>query len=99
VNLVVRGHDLLSSTGRQLRLARLLGREVPPAHVHHPLVGDATGAKLSKSEGAAGLAALRAAGRSPADVLGLAAFLGGLLPAGRPLPPAELGALLSRVLR
>ena len=37
VDLVIRGMDLLPSTGRQIQLARLLGREVPPIYMHHPL--------------------------------------------------------------
>lgn len=49
---VVRGADLLDSTPRQIFLLRLLGlRE--PAYLHLPLLLDAGGAKLSKSEGAA----------------------------------------------
>ncbi len=35
---VIRGVDLLPSTGRQMRLARLLGRDTPPRFWHHPLV-------------------------------------------------------------
>ena len=38
VNLVIRGEDLLESTGRQIQLARLLGREQPPAFLHHELL-------------------------------------------------------------
>ena len=38
VDLVIRGEDLLPSTGRQLRLARMLGRERPPVFLHHPLI-------------------------------------------------------------
>jgi glutamyl/glutaminyl-tRNA synthetase len=33
IDLVIRGQDLLSSTGRQIRLAPLLGRERPPAEL------------------------------------------------------------------
>src|SRR5438132_287959 len=36
VTLVIRGDDLLASTGRQLQLARLLGRADPPSFLHHP---------------------------------------------------------------
>ena len=93
--LVVRGRDLLSSTGRQLLLARCLGVEHPAVFAHHPLIGDAEGRKLSKSDGAAGLAVLRESGLGPGEVLGRAAFLGGLLPAERPLEPSGLGALLA----
>jgi glutamyl-tRNA synthetase/glutamyl-Q tRNA(Asp) synthetase len=38
VDLVIRGEDLLASTGRQLRLARLLGRVSAPVFLHHPLI-------------------------------------------------------------
>jgi glutamyl/glutaminyl-tRNA synthetase len=55
VDLVIRGQDLLSLTGRQIRLARLLGREKPPAYIHHPLIRHPSGAKLSKANRDAGL--------------------------------------------
>jgi glutamyl-tRNA synthetase/glutamyl-Q tRNA(Asp) synthetase len=38
VTLVVRGDDLLPSTGRQIQLARLLGRAEAPAFLHHVLI-------------------------------------------------------------
>ena len=62
VDLVIRGVDLLPSTGRQIQLGRLLGRDVPPAYMHHPLIMQAPGQKLSKSDGATAIRALRAAG-------------------------------------
>ena len=54
VTRVVRGADLLRSTPRQLHLQRLLGLRAP-RYLHHPVAVDATGAKLSKSAGAAAL--------------------------------------------
>ncbi len=48
---VVRGDDLLSSTGRQILLMRQLGHP-PPTYLHHSLLIDADGHKLSKSTGA-----------------------------------------------
>jgi glutamyl-Q tRNA(Asp) synthetase len=36
VDLIIRGVDLLDSTGRQRRLARLLGRQEAPRVLHHP---------------------------------------------------------------
>jgi glutamyl/glutaminyl-tRNA synthetase len=38
VTHVIRGDDLLASTGRQIQLARLLGRAGPPTFLHHPLI-------------------------------------------------------------
>jgi glutamyl-tRNA synthetase/glutamyl-Q tRNA(Asp) synthetase len=78
IDLVVRGEDLLPSTGRQVRLGRLLGRERPPVFLHHPLIRGESGAKLSKSSGDTGIRELRGAGVSPAAVLGRAAWLTGL---------------------
>lgn len=66
---VIRGEDLLASTGRQIRLARLLGRETPPIFMHHPLVMRAPGEKLSKSDGATGVRELRARGWTAERVL------------------------------
>lgn len=69
IDLVVRGDDILASTGRQLRLARLLGRERMPLFLHHPLIVKPGGAKLSKASGDTGVRELRAAGMTAADVL------------------------------
>lgn len=96
VDLVIRGEDLLDSTGRQRRLARLLGRREPPRFLHHPLVTHPDGRKLSKSSGDMGLRELRAAGRTPAEVLGMAAHLGGLQPEPAPADLAQLAALVRR---
>ncbi len=65
---VIRGEDLLPSTGRQIRLARLLGRDDPPRFLHHPLVMRTPSEKLSKSDGATGVRDLRAAGWTPDGV-------------------------------
>jgi glutamyl-tRNA synthetase/glutamyl-Q tRNA(Asp) synthetase len=72
IDLVVRGVDLLDSTGRQIRLARLLGRARPPVFAHHELVMKAPGQKLSKSDGDTAIHELRAAGWGPRDVLSFA---------------------------
>jgi glutamyl-tRNA synthetase/glutamyl-Q tRNA(Asp) synthetase len=72
VGLVVRGEDLLASTGRQLCLARLIGRAAPPQFLHHTLLRKPGGAKLSKSDGDTGVRDLRAAGHTASDVLRMA---------------------------
>ena len=66
---VIRGADLLDSTGRQLRLAKLLGRATPPRFRHHPLVMKSPSQKLSKSDGDSGVRDLRAQGWTPGQVL------------------------------
>lgn len=93
VDLVIRGEDLLDSTGRQLRLRRLLGGDTPPHYLHHPLVRGADGRKLSKSDGSTGVRELRAAGHRAEDVLGRAARLAGLHPSGAPIEAHALAAL------
>lgn len=76
VDLVVRGDDLVGDTPRQIRLARLLGRRETPLFLHHPLVLAEDGRKLSKSDGAAGIRELRAAGWSAERIRAEAARLG-----------------------
>jgi glutamyl-Q tRNA(Asp) synthetase len=66
---VIRGVDLLSSTGRQIRLGRLLGRTTPPRFWHHGLVMKSPAQKLSKSDGDTGVRDLRAAGWTAEAVL------------------------------
>ena len=78
VNLVIRGEDLLDSTGRQIQLARLLGREQPPAFLHHELLMKTPTQKLSKSDGDTGVRDLRAKGWSAEAVIDRAAALAGL---------------------
>jgi glutamyl-tRNA synthetase len=65
---VVRGADLLTSTARQLLLYEALAWE-PPAFCHAPLVCDAEGRRLAKRTAGLAIRDLRAAGRSPAEVL------------------------------
>ena len=74
---VVRGEDLLDSTGRQIRLARLIGRPSPPRFWHHRLVMKSPAQKLSKSDHDTGIRELRAAGWSAERVLAEARRLAG----------------------
>ena len=96
VTLVIRGADLESSTGRQVALARLLGRHEPPIFLHHPLILDAQGRKLSKSAGDTGVRELRARGMTAADVIGLTASVVGLLSTRQPLQASSVSALFDR---
>ncbi|MBO7411018.1 MAG: tRNA glutamyl-Q(34) synthetase GluQRS [Ottowia sp.] len=71
VTEVVRGADLLATTGRQIFLHHLLGLPVP-VYAHLPLALDAAGAKLSKQTLAQPLDARRA----PEQLAAALAFLG-----------------------
>jgi glutamyl-tRNA synthetase/glutamyl-Q tRNA(Asp) synthetase len=96
VDLVIRGTDLLPSTGRQMALARLLGRAEPAIFVHHPLILAPTGEKLSKSNRDVGLAALREAGVSPQEAIGRAAAAVGLIEKAAPLRASEVSRVVVR---
>lgn len=68
VTEVVRGEDLIRSTFRQILLLRALGgRE--PAYYHAPLLRDERGARLAKRHDALALRAVRAAGRTPDELI------------------------------
>ena len=77
VTLVIRGDDLLESTGRQIQLARLLGRRTPPAFFHHPLIMKTATQKLSKSDGDTGVRDLREKGWSAEQVIEHVTMLAG----------------------
>jgi len=99
VTLVIRGVDLLSSTGRQVRLGHLLQQcgvadgPWPPHYLHHPLVMDDAGVKLSKSSGASGVRHLRATGVTPGEVIGRAAAAVGLLGSLRSVAARDVASL------
>lgn len=95
ISLVVRGADLVSSTGRQLRLARMLGQTAPPRYLHHPLIVGATGEKLSKAARDTGIRELRAAGLAPGEVIGRAAAAVGLVRPATTLRAEDVPELFS----
>ena len=68
---VVRGADLLTSTARQILLHEALG-QTPPRWFHCPLVRDSSGQRLAKRAPGFSIRELRAAGRSPHEVIALA---------------------------
>ena len=79
---VVRGEDLADNTARQIHLQRLLGLPTP-LYLHTPLLLDARGEKLSKSNGAPALDV-----SEPQRVLADAAGVLGL-PVGANAPSVE----------
>jgi glutamyl-Q tRNA(Asp) synthetase len=72
ITLVIRGMDLLQSTGRQIQLARMLGRATPPAFFHHRLVMKTHDQKLSKSDRDTGIREMRMAGLTREAVIKVA---------------------------
>jgi len=86
---VLRGADLWSSTGAQVAVMGVLGHS-PPRYGHVPLWHDRQGHRLSKREGSAGLAGLRAQGMDAPGVIGLLAASAGLVPQGSRLSGDEL---------
>lgn len=93
IDLIIRGQDLLSSTGRQIALARMLGRETPPRFLHHPLILKPGGEKLSKASGDTGVREMRDAGVSAAEVIGRAAAAVGLIARPHPVTAGDVAAL------
>ncbi|HSR35757.1 MAG TPA: glutamate--tRNA ligase family protein [Desulfurivibrionaceae bacterium] len=72
ISCIVRGADLLASTAAQLHLATLLGAIGEPFGAitfhHHPLIPGEGGQKLSKSDNALSLHAMREAGVTPTQI-------------------------------
>jgi glutamyl-tRNA synthetase len=89
VDEVVRGADLLGSTGRQIQLLEALGAR-RPAHAHVPMVLSAEGDKLSKRHGSLTLQSLRSAGIRSSQLTGYLAWTLGLLDRPAPATPRDL---------
>lgn len=81
VTEVVRGDDLLAATPAQIVLQRALGLPTP-AYCHVPLVVGPDGRRLAKRHGDTRVAAYRAEGRRPEEVIGFLAASCGWCPAG-----------------
>ncbi|WP_119461395.1 tRNA glutamyl-Q(34) synthetase GluQRS [Rhodospirillaceae bacterium SYSU D60014] len=73
VTLVTRGRDLFHATHVQRVLQALLDLR-PPAYCHHRLLTARDGQRLAKRDKAETLRALRASGRTPAEVRAMAGF-------------------------
>ena len=67
---IIRGNDLETSTRNQQYIANCLGLnsflQVP--FLHHPLLTDGSGLKLSKSDGADSLKSIRESGKTPEQI-------------------------------
>lgn len=87
IDLIIRGEDLLESSGRQLQLREMLGEKRVPCFAHHPLLFDKEGKKLSKREFSTSLGERREAGATAEQLFGEA--LG--------LPPLSLDEALEQI--
>lgn len=102
VTRIVRGRDLLRSTAIQLWIRRhcaghqqmdRLSSEShaqEPVFAHLPLIDDTDGRRMAKRFGSVDMGELREAGRSPEEVIGICAWLLGLLKQPQPLGARDL---------
>lgn len=92
---IVRGEDIINSTARQIALSETLCNvahhvgNIPreykrPIYLHHPLIVDSAGKKLSKRELAHSVRQDKEAGNSPEELLGRVLFKAGFLPKAVP---------------
>ena len=88
VNEIVRGHDILSSTPRQIYIQRVLGFDTP-AYFHIPLLEDADGRRLAKRDGDMDLTSLSKR-FSREEILGMLAYSAGIMEENRPASMDEL---------
>jgi glutamyl-tRNA synthetase/glutamyl-Q tRNA(Asp) synthetase len=95
IDLVIRGRDLLASTGRQMQIAELLGRRAAARFAHHGLLMKSPTQKLSKSDGDSGVRDLRARGWTAARVVGHAALQAGLITSPRDIDAADVASLFT----
>lgn len=93
VTHVTRGRDLFPATPVHRLLQALLGLPTP-LYRHHRLVRDEHGKRLAKRDDARAIAAYRAAGRTPAQVLALAGVSdpAGVSSRGNPAPSPNSAA-------
>lgn len=93
VNEVVRGSDLLLSTGQQVYLSRLLGLPVP-VYAHVPLICNSEGRRLSKRDMSLNMEHLRARHTS-SEIIGKLACMAGLQAEPDPCRASELVEIFS----
>jgi glutamyl-tRNA synthetase len=89
INQVVRGVDLLHSTARQILLFEALNFPVP-TFAHVPLMLDEQGKRLAKRQSSEGIAPLRSAGATPAQIIRQLAATCGLVNPDTPISLSQL---------
>jgi len=97
VNLIIRGEDIMSSTGRQIKLMKYLGAPINPVFCHHPLIMENDQKeKLSKRIHSESVSDFMSQGEKSESILGRAAYAVGLIDQYRPLVQSELPKLFSK---
>lgn len=103
INLIIRGDDLLSSVGRQMAMREILLRytqttPLQPTNklyfLHHPLLIDETGHKLSKRFLSESISSLREDGLDAKQVVAEAAHKGNLLLSENLPDPNNIASLI-----
>lgn len=104
---IVRGEDILNSTARQIALTEIISDAcegdpalalppyVRPLYLHHPLIVDPAGKKLSKREHAHSIRQDKETGVTPEQLLGRVLFKAGFQPDAAPI---TLKAALRRII-
>ncbi|MDC1142418.1 tRNA glutamyl-Q(34) synthetase GluQRS [Planctomycetota bacterium] len=90
VTQVLRGHDLKTSTLRQLALYEALELKAPTQWAHVPFLQDATGRRMAKRDGDLSLKHLREASIDASVVVGFLAWSAGLIGNLQPTHAADL---------
>lgn len=93
IDLVIRGGDILFSTGRQIQLLQLLNAPIP-RYFHHRLIRGTDGKKLSKRQRSESITFMRESGASPGEIIGQALLAAGLT---GEYTPCELPDALNRI--
>lgn len=105
---IVRGEDIRNSTARQIALSQLISDtcqgDLPipaytrPLYLHHPLIVDSSGKKLSKREHAYSLRQDKDAGKTAQEILGQILYKAGFLGNNTPIALDQAIAIVAESL-
>ncbi len=105
---IVRGEDIRNSTARQIALSKLISDtcqgDLPipaytrPLYLHHPLIVDSSGKKLSKREHAYSLRQDKDAGKTAQEILGQILYKAGFLGNNTPIALDQTIAIVAESL-
>jgi glutamyl-tRNA synthetase/glutamyl-Q tRNA(Asp) synthetase len=90
VDLIIRGQDLAHCVGRQIHLAQILGFKACNMYLHHPLITNPSGHKLSKRFLSTSIRQMMREGQTKQAIIGRAAYLMGFQPDDKPISLNDL---------